>query len=160
MPKINLKRVLLTSLIGYSSLLVLFWVPFNYTTDELKDYHDNYMTIINGNCKSSQYINPWQFYMSFKDLSSEGLAGATHYSDRYVSRRLIWIDSSEWKIYNEDEKISLVFHELTHAYFNYPDLSGYNNRAHFMYEGMNDLNNKFSTYQQLNELTKDLCKSQ
>lgn len=157
--KVNWKKVLLTSVSIYVALFLITLIPFKHINKDFASYYDSYMTIVNANCTPDQHVNPTQLYIGYDDLSKEHWAGVTYSLEGpIIKKRFVFIDEHIWKQTNENERVSLFFHELTHAYFNYPDISGRENEKHFMYDTSNDYSTPFETYQQLNELLEGLCK--
>lgn len=111
-------------------------------------YYDSYMFFVTTSCTDNQYKKNLILTMNFGDLSHqkmddgkiESLAGLTssyfykiqgtnivmYYADILIDRR-------NWNIAGNDERIALIYHELMHAYFRYPDLKDKSYAFHFMY---------------------------
>lgn len=126
-------------------------------------YYNEYISLISKNCDHSQYRYPLIITIRFDDLTKQGYVGLTmsydyefivskaiiHYSD-------ITIDERDWNRSNDDDRFALIVHELTHAYFNYPDLKQEKNRGNFMYYSKEPLKRK-DVQIQLKELLGILC---
>ena len=125
-------------------------------------YYNEYMSLVKKNCNSG-YKNPLVVTIHFDDLTSLGYVGVTvsydyeiivtksiiHYSD-------VAIDEKDWNRSNDDNRFALIAHELTHAYFDYPDLKQQKNHGHFMFFRKEPLKRK-DVESQLNSLLRDLC---
>lgn len=117
------------------------------------------MHFIEANCDKTQYRYPLFLTMQFDNLLKRGIVGETtsynyrlytgqtiHYSD-------ILIDTVDWNLYSRDNKFRVVFHELTHALFYYPDLYDESHRYHFMYFMEQDISEQAVKIQLVNLLS-------
>ena len=69
-------------------------------------------------------------------------------------KALIQIDKRNWLTLNEDEKYSLMMHELAHCLLNAEHIP---NSLHFMYSGWNPTLSRDITTFQLKRIIKDFC---
>jgi hypothetical protein len=120
--------------------MLLFLSPVETINVDIAPYYESYMHFVEANCDKTQYRYPLFLTMQFDNLLKRGIVGETvsysyklklsgyilHFSD-------IAIDSSDWNISNRSDRVALVFHELTHALFHYPDLYEEQYRYHFMF---------------------------
>lgn len=148
------KLALVLSIIAF----IIVYIPIDYVTPKVKDYYDTYDMIVKSNCSSDQYKKFWRFAVLFKDLDKEQLAGQANYTNQNNFQAIIFLNKNLWNEANENEKVSLLFHELTHVYFGYPDLYESIYYDHFMYFQSRDHVSVFKTYEQLKVLTEALCK--
>lgn len=127
-------------------------------------YYNGYMVMVKSKCNSSQYRHILHIQIIFGDLSKlndEGLTTVLHY--RILFTNIIWhdviitIDKKQWDIADEGERLQLMYHELTHAYFGYPDLRESKYQKHYMYYKMNNIEYDEISKQVL-ELISSICK--
>lgn len=134
--------------------------------DKLTPYYYNYMLFVKMNCSGPlyKYTNLIGVSINFGDLEKispgKNYAGLTEYKsnrlNNYYSAE-ITIDKKAWdKDLNEEEKIALIFHELTHALFKYPDLRNKKNAHHYMYYQINTVS-KEELYKQVVKLLGQVC---
>lgn len=143
-------------------ILALLLCPITYIEKDFREYHEKYMMFVESMCKTEQLKYPWQFamiYHNFSEKNGEKKAGETTSSNRFFNQRLVMIDEYLWKHGNENYRVSLAFHELTHAYFGYPDLRDPWFKDHFMFYYSSEQIDPFTVYKQLMDLLyTDLCK--
>lgn len=107
---------------------------------EFMPYYNKYMTHVKEICKPNQYRHIVNLVINFGDLRKEHYAGLTSseefkysYSKQIFFNVHITIDKQNWDQAPDDEKLALIYHELSHALFDYPDLKDGKYAFHFMY---------------------------
>ena len=148
------------------SLLIQYPSAIAQMNPVFQQYYNDYMFFIKTNCDDNQYRNSLILTITFGDLSKQGFIGETksydyeviankailHYSD-------IVIDKKDWDRSSEDDRYAVIVHELTHAYFRYPDLHEEKYRKHFMFFSKENLK-RHDVELQLLELLGILCHKQ
>lgn len=156
-----LQSITITFLVYF---LILSYIPYSSIQKDFQPYYDTYMFFVESNCNETQYEHPTQIIIKFGDLSyylnASGhithIAGLTRPDKRQT---IITIDTPLWNSYSKNDRMALMFHELSHALFLYPDLRDIKYRNHFMYyaPGAGSMN-IFEYYRQLDQFTTMMCK--
>lgn len=145
------------------SLLVSSPSSSNQITEEFLPYYNDFIFFLNNHCTDKDYNHLLNLTLNFGDLSKKDLAGETTYYTYAIKLTTVqWyyadivIDEKTWSKMNQDEKFALIFHELTHALFFYPDLKDKKYRHHYMFYQVDRVSMK-EFIRQINELLTMLC---
>lgn len=137
-----IKRILRSTFSITLIVLLLISESFAKTQilPEFTQYYDKYMIHVKEICKPEQYRYIVNLTINFGDLRKQHYAGLTEsneyrysYSTKDFFDVHITIDKRNWDQAPDDEKLALIYHELSHALFNYPDLKDKKWAFHFMY---------------------------
>lgn len=112
--------------------------------DIFMPYYNEFMSTMKVHCSDDQHRKILDILIHFDDIIKtkeyKNDVGVTITSTYKVQlTNVVWyyetilIDKSNWKSADEGEKFSLIFHELMHAVFGYPDLKKKKYIRHFMY---------------------------
>ena len=102
-------------------------------------YYNEYMFFIQSSCLPKDYRYPIRITIHFgkikKNDNGYDIVGETTYYDsmKIFHNADIIIDKEHWDEASKTERFALIFHELTHAFFIYPDLKSPIYKYHFMY---------------------------
>jgi hypothetical protein len=129
----------------------------------LRPYYESYMSVVNQHCDKYQYRNILGLTIQFGDLAKQGYAGVTKSMQITLFKtftvgyeEIITIDEHTWNWADENERVALMYHELTHAYFGYPDLREDKDAHNFMYYTTRFISEQ-DVNSQLNELLVGIC---
>lgn len=142
-----IKRIIRSTFSIIFIVLLLIGQSFATTQilPEFESYYNKFINHLNKQCTQDQihaYRRINNLTINFGDLKKQHYAGVTHSQlFRYTSDSknrdyydiLIQIDMVNWAQAPDEEKVALIYHELFHAYFDYPDLKDKKYAYHLMY---------------------------
>lgn len=148
MITLSLRIITYTALL---SLILSHLIPYKTINPEMAPYEQEYLHYVVKYCRPDQYLsNPLQKSFEIAPLANYAIARciSNGYTNMYIT-----YNSKYWKMDSHDARLSTMFHELTHCYFNERH-SG--DPKHFMYSDENYLSAE-TVQVQLEEYLKKKC---
>lgn len=111
---------MITFLIGVVGIFFeLYLAESHEHNKEFVPYFDDYITLVNQNCKIDQYNYPNKTTIKFVDaLPQQDWVGLCEQSVNFIPILSYWdikVVKSEWNKLNESDKRLLIYHELSHC---------------------------------------------
>lgn len=132
--KLIVIKVLIVLNLILTSMVALSFVPYTSVDSKLSPYYERAMGIIESNCKPGEYNRPRQISVRIaNDLHQEESIGqCLNLSLKYI----IEVKNSYWEYATEDQRYSLIFHEVAHCAL---DVDHNADPTHYMYYMENHL---------------------
>jgi len=137
-------------------IIVLYLVAPFYSIDErLEPYLERYRFIAQSTCQEDFLFLPWRFSLNFGEVDDKKyVARTSKITNNLYTKVIIVVDEKHFNKLNEDERVSLIFHELTHYFYDHPDI---NDPDHFMDDDKQYTGTKFDVYKQFKDIVEAQC---
>jgi hypothetical protein len=124
-----LTKILVVLNLLFISVIVLSLIPVYGINKEVDPYYEYAMNIIRDNCKEGEYSNPKYIKVDFAEtLNTKGAIGqCLNLGFRYE----ITIKTEYWNRSAEQERYSLIMHEVAHCALGMPHSEDESNYMYF-----------------------------
>lgn len=124
-----------------------------------QEYYNQYKEILVAHCEPKYYRDPLNLTLNFRNITRKHL-GETTYYDRYMVFHFADIEINKYHWFSrgfKKQRLPLIFHELTHAFFEYPDLKDEIFAHNYMFWVENDVSEQ-DTIKQFIEILDQTCR--
>lgn len=142
-------KIMIAVYIILAAILIPDLIPDVYINPEFQKHYDDYMGMVEKNCKEDQYNKPRRLFIDFDDLDDSAIG----YCEIRIFSYYIKIDRRYWLESNENEHEKLLFHELAHCIIDKDHVSDVSNYMFFMTQPLDEVDVR----RQVIEDIKDHC---